>query len=313
MYDKILVGYDGSGSSRDALALAERFAQGSAANVVIAYVFERRPNEMPQPAPAYAEWEKLLCEEGEKVVARALHHAQGHGAVPVSHLQTKLVGASSPAHGLQQLAEELGADLTVVGASNRSRVGQALIGSTAQRLLHGSHCAVCVAPAGFGRSKRAASNLIAVGYDGSPEATLALESAWRTATEVGSGVRVVSVAEPPAQVHGKGPGAGQGYHELTAAIVELVRGRLDEAISRRPESVETEGILVQGDPVAELCQAAADADLLFMGSRGYGPFGRVLTGSVCGAVIESSVCSVVISPRGVATAHDAEPALLASA
>lgn len=311
MYDKILVGYDGSASSGDALVLAETLAQPTRANVVIAYVFEQHMYAIPPPG--YARWEEFLRGDGENIVRRALSKARSHESIPADHLETKIVGASSPARGLHELAEELGADLTIVGASNRSRIGQALIGSTAQRLLHGSHCPVCVAPAGFGKSKRAASHLIAVGYDGSAEAKLALESAWRTAAESGSRVRVLSVAEPPPLLlYGKGPGAGQGYHELEAGIKEIVQEELDRAVSRQAANVETEGVLLRGDPATELCKAAADADLLFMGSRGYGPFGRVLTGSVSGPVLEASVCPVVISPRGVETDADAEPALVAS-
>ncbi len=310
MYDNILVGYDGSASSGDALVLAEMLAQPTKANVVIAYVFERHLYAIP-PA-GYARWEEFLHEDGEKIVRRGLRDAKKHDSIPADHLQTKIVGASSPARGLHELAEELGADLTIVGASNRSRIGQALIGSTAQRLLHGSHSPVCVAPAGFGKSKRTASHLIAVGYDGSSEAKLALDSAWHIAAESGGGVRVLSVAIPPPLIHGKGAGSGQGYQELKAGIEEMVQEELDEAVSRQPANVETEGVLLRGDPAIELCRAAADADLLFMGSRGYGPFGRVLTGSVSGAVIEASVCPVVISPRAVEADADAEPALIAS-
>lgn len=315
MYDKIVVGYDGSSSSRDALALAEILARASHGGVVVTNVYERYRYEIPQPG--YASWERFLHDEAEDLVRKALSRARKEDSVASEHLDSMVIrdsvrGASSPARGLHELAEELAADLIVVGASNRSRIGQALIGSTAERLLHGSHCPVCVAPAGFAKSKRAASHLIAVGYDGSAEAKLALDLAWRAATESGDRVRVLSVAEPPpALMYGKGPGAGQGYQELKAAIEEMVQKEFDEAVSRKPANVETDAVLLHGNPATELCKAAADADLLFLGSRAYGPLSRVLMGSVSSAVIEASVCPVVISPRGV-EADDTEPALVAS-
>ena len=54
MYDKILVGYDGSASSGDALFLAEMLSQPTKAHVVIAYVFERHQYSIPPPAAATA-------------------------------------------------------------------------------------------------------------------------------------------------------------------------------------------------------------------------------------------------------------------
>ena len=315
MYDKIVVGYDGSSSSGDALALAESLARASHGGVVVVNVYERYRYEIPQPG--YASWEQFLREEAENLVRGALNRARKEGSVPSEHLKSMVIGnsvrgASSPARGLHELAEELEADLIVVGASNRSRIGQALVGSTAQRLLHGSHCPVCVAPAGYAKSKRTATHVVAVGYDDSPEAMLALDLAWRTAAAGGGRVRVLSVAKPPSARHGKGPGAGQGYQELEAAIEETIQQELDEAVGKLPDNVETDAVLLHGDPATELCEAAADADLLCMGSRGYGPFSRVLMGSVSSAVIEASVCPVVITPRGVEADADAEPALAAS-
>src|SRR4051812_8733480 len=53
---------------------------------------------------------------------------------------------SSAARALHEAAEESGAALMVVGASRRSAIGRAAVGSTAVRLLHGAPCAVAVAP-----------------------------------------------------------------------------------------------------------------------------------------------------------------------
>ena len=45
--------------------------------------------------------------------------------------------------------EDLGGDLLVLGSSCDGRVGQVVIGSTAEPLLHSSGCPVAIAPRGY--------------------------------------------------------------------------------------------------------------------------------------------------------------------
>ena len=48
-------------------------------------------------------------------------------------------------------------------------------------------------------------------------------------------------------------------------------------------------------------------DLLFAGSRGYGPLRRALLGSVSGALVRDAGCPVVITPRSAVVARGARP------
>jgi nucleotide-binding universal stress UspA family protein len=60
--------------------------------------------------------------------------------------------------------------------------------------------------------------------------------------------------------------------------------------------------LVTGNAVEEISRRSTDADLLVMGSRGYGPRRAVLLGGVSGRVVREASCPVVVVPRGV-SAH----------
>jgi nucleotide-binding universal stress UspA family protein len=53
-----------------------------------------------------------------------------------------------------------------------------------------------------------------------------------------------------------------------------------------------------GSPAHLIVEAAADFDLLVIGSRGYGPVRRVLLGSVSTALVRSAPCSVLVLPHG---------------
>ena len=68
-------------------------------------------------------------------------------------------------------------------------------------------------------------------------------------------------------------------------------------------SIDTEGVSVtpivqQGPPAQVLINAAADADLLVVGSRGHGGFTGLMLGSVSQQCAQGSTCPVVIVPTG---------------
>jgi len=292
MYRTILVGYDDTDSARDALALAGRLAEAEDAKVIAANVYSG--DRYLFPVPGYADWMLSV----KDVALESVLGARKAAAVDANRLELKTVPANSPAHGLQDLAEELDVDMIVVGPSGRSHIGQALLGTTGQRLLHGSPCPVSVAPAGFRETGGPLGKFIAVGYDGSPEAKVALGAAAQLTRESGGQLTLLSVAEPPPLIHGKGPGGRQGYQELTTAIEELKQKELDEALASSPYGIHCEGALLRGEPAPALSKAAIEADLLFLGSRGYGPVGRVVMGSVSSAVAVTAPCPVVVCPRG---------------
>jgi nucleotide-binding universal stress UspA family protein len=84
-------------------------------------------------------------------------------------------------------------------------------------------------------------------------------------------------------------------HALQAAHTEVdkVLGELGE--QSRPESVTVQS--VSGTPAEELINAARDADMLVVGSRGAGGFARLLMGSVSTQVAYHARCPVVVIPR----------------
>jgi nucleotide-binding universal stress UspA family protein len=51
-----------------------------------------------------------------------------------------------------------------------------------------------------------------------------------------------------------------------------------------------------GNPAEELIKASRDADLLVLGSRGLGGFGRLMMGSVSSQVMRHAACPVAIIP-----------------
>jgi nucleotide-binding universal stress UspA family protein len=63
------------------------------------------------------------------------------------------------------------------------------------------------------------------------------------------------------------------------------------------ERLGATGHRLDGAPARMLAGACEDADLLVVGSRGYGPVLRLLLGSVSTQLIHLAPCSVLVIPR----------------
>jgi nucleotide-binding universal stress UspA family protein len=65
-----------------------------------------------------------------------------------------------------------------------------------------------------------------------------------------------------------------------------------------PQGLRPETLLLHGAPAEEINRRAHDViDLLFVGSRAYGPLRRALLGTVSGALVRGAACLVVVFPR----------------
>jgi nucleotide-binding universal stress UspA family protein len=77
---------------------------------------------------------------------------------------------------------------------------------------------------------------------------------------------------------------------------------MEEVLRRGVASIEagieaTGEVTVDFDPRSVIASASEGLDLLLMGSRGYGPLGRVLLGGVSSKVIREAGCPVLVTPR----------------
>ena len=278
MYRKILVGYDSSAQAKDALALGQTLAGASGAKLVVGPVLEFDPV-----------WER---------------RTQTKTAAKAAGASVEVIAGSEPARGLHELAEEIEADLILVGSAHLGRLGQALAGSVGRDLLHGSPCAVGVAPRGYQDHQLGISAMV-VGFDGSPESGQALVAATDLCVQTRAKLRLVAVAEPPPVGVGMS-GVNLGWYELKEALEEQLRDQLRDARETVPEGIDVETSLIGGDPAGTLAGAASPpGSLLMVGSRTYGPVRRVVLGSVSAALVRSAPCPVIVHPRGIHPGHGA--------
>jgi nucleotide-binding universal stress UspA family protein len=86
---------------------------------------------------------------------------------------------------------------------------------------------------------------------------------------------------------------------FAATAREHYQRALDAAIASLPPGIEATGELRTGDVVDVLAELGPDdVDVLFCGSRGYGPARRVLLGGVSSRLVRRARSPVVVVPRG---------------
>jgi nucleotide-binding universal stress UspA family protein len=136
-------------------------------------------------------------------------------------------------------------------------------------------------------------DVIVVGVDGSRHAAEALRAAISQAELTDSLVHAVLAWEWPSIFSVPEPLPGQEG----LSFEEQAERRLDAAVERvvgmQPQPRIRKRV-VQGSPTQVLLDAAQDAKLLVVGSRGYGGFKGIMLGSVSQHLAQYAPCSVLI-------------------
>lgn len=139
---------------------------------------------------------------------------------------------------------------------------------------------------------------ILVGIDGSGHSRKALEWAAREAAIRHVPLTVLNVHQTMVGYFGTGV-SYPGDKDLADTAREAARKETDEVLDglgegQRPEPVTV--LTVSGIPAEEILNAATDADMVVVGSRGAGGFKQLLMGSVSSQVTHHAHCPVVVIP-----------------
>ena len=137
-------------------------------------------------------------------------------------------------------------------------------------------------------------NRIVVGVDGSPQSRRALRWAAQEAKLRGAHLSVIHAYTLPHL------GAEQA---LTTDVItrihreaqDLIENEVDQ-LGELAAAIELSCAAAEGAPAQLLLDAAAEADLLVVGSRGRGGFKALLLGSVSQQCAHHATCPVVIVP-----------------
>ena len=204
-----------------------------------------------------------------------------------------------PWREIQAVAEELPADLVVMGTHGIGGFERLFLGSVTERVLRRLPCPVMTvcheegqtwaAPGLVGRILCATD--LAESSTGTIAFALALAAKYEAPLTL---LHVVDAGSDPAFA----PLLGDLEHaRLQAEIVRMARENLAKAV---PEEARSRGLALDqrvsvGRPFEEILKAATEqrADLIVMGTQGRGPLGRLLFGSTAHQVVRHATCPVL--------------------
>jgi len=286
MLRKILVGVDGTSGGRDAAVLARALAAGGNADIVLVGAYTDPlvsfPPGLRRDAHLGRDVERLLLSVREQLAPSARTHVKAD---------------LSPGRALCHVIPDEHADLLVLGSSRRVPDSCAGVGRTGRQALHGAGCAVALAARDRAATADAALRRIVVGVDRSPEADAALTIALGLAASTGAQLTVVSVVDDrlPATMAPAGMAVELVQWDELVGTHRAQTERLLAELAERVPGIKTE--LRVGEPAEELAAGAADADLLVVGSRRWGPFSRLVVGSTGEELVREAPCSLLLVPR----------------
>jgi len=125
---KILVGLDGSKSSKEALSLAKKHAKTFNAMIDLVISMEKG-----------TETQQKEIEDSEHDLENAKKLLEKDGISCDTHL---LIRGMAPGEDIVEFAEKNEVDEIVIGVKRRSKVGKLVFGSTAQHVILNAHCPV---------------------------------------------------------------------------------------------------------------------------------------------------------------------------
>jgi len=136
VYNKIVVAIDLSSDSKKVIDTALKVASGDCGKIILVHVVE--PIAAAYSMDAYAININELQQEAMTIATQSLAEIGDKTNVPADNQHTLL---GSPAIEVRNLAAELDADVIVIGSHGHAG-WKILLGSTANKVLHGASCDV---------------------------------------------------------------------------------------------------------------------------------------------------------------------------
>jgi len=187
----VVVGYLAGKAGWSALHLGVEAARTLKTSLTVTTVVPR-PWTTPSPAridAEYAQWAEKLAADSEREARRYLP--------PIAEgldISFHTVAHRSVSGGLMEAVDELKPDVLVLGSAATGQLGQVVIGSTADRLLHSSPIAVAISPRGYRGSDSGCLSRITVGFPGTKDAVPIVRRVADLTDHLDVSLRVVTFA-----------------------------------------------------------------------------------------------------------------------
>jgi nucleotide-binding universal stress UspA family protein len=269
----VLLATDGGAGSKAAVRAAIRLASTYRATLTAMTMAVSNPEYDAVAPEAAADVERKAREVLDRVVAEAKTAGLS--------CSKRLCRGAEPDKDIVAVAEEVRAQVIVMGRHERGTLSRTLLRDTTGKVIANGPCCVLVVPAGAAFDVRR----LLVATDGSTISEKALPMAARMASCFGAPITIVSVEVPSHSPERRGEVPG---------IVKRTVDWFERA--RQP----CEGEVLKGE-VPEALTAAArrlGADVIVLASHGRTGLGKVLVGGNTSRVVAKSECAVLVVRGG---------------
>jgi nucleotide-binding universal stress UspA family protein len=287
---RIVAGIDGSRQAADAALWAGAFAARRGAPLHLLYAFRSARSPSLLGGSRAGEYVQRRTEYGEALLEEARREILARFP---RVLVTADVAEGDPARLLVGLSYD--ASVVVAGTRGGGGFGGLLLGSVGLRLAAHCHCpAVFVPGAAGGPAASPGAPLVLGVVEDEPDTVV--DFAFRTAADLGVGVRLVHAWEPIE--------LRPGYYLIEPAFVEaearqLLDGTLKRVPAERFPDVAVTAAAVRGAAAGALRDAARGAPLLVVGAhRARSPV-SVGVGAVVHALLSHACCPVAVVPAAL--------------
>ncbi len=230
----------------------------------------------------YDDFRKAMVDSGNQLLERAAAMVPSDVA-----LIRKVNEIANPAQLIIDSADNLTADLVVVGARGRSRLSEVVLGSVSHRvLLHGTRPVLIVR--GAARKIRRVLVAIEDRDDADRIAKWLMHHPFADPTElcVLHALVPIGVSDPYEAL-----GTGTWWKDAERYADELVKSTADK-LSNARYTVSMN--VATGEPAAAIEQEAKGRDLVVVASHGRTGLSRFLLGSVSHSVVHHVTCPVLV-------------------
>lgn len=274
-YRKVLVAFDGSEASKNAL----RKSFSLATWIKVLAVAPDYTGDID--LTGISEIKAITHGLGQKLLTEAMAIALEEKTPILTNLDQ-----GEPYERIVHVAENETCDLIAMGRKGMTGLERALMGQVTARVIGYTNKDVLVVP------ERGSDHLheMLLATDGSPNTARAVSRAISIAKQFKARLTLVSVVYANNEFLAHAP-------EILDRLVQKARADMGEIETRaRAEGIETRLVIRQGDPHVEITALAStmEADLIVMGSHGKKGLSRLLMGSVAEQVIGSADSPVLV-------------------
>jgi len=283
--ERIVVGVDESNTAAEALrwAIREREIRGGSLTAVLAWSYLAQHH--------VTDGDAFRPEYGQPQAEAALDDIVERAAPADAASVERQAVCDLPVPAL--LEASFDADLLVLGARGLGGFKGLLLGSVSQQCVQHSKVPVAIVRDGATTADR--PERVVVGIDGSPTSQRALRWAADEAAARDASLVVVHAWQPVVVPAGMPLPGGTDAEAIREAAQRMVDEQIGD-LAGASRAVPVEIAIVCDVAARAVLEAAADASLVVVGSRGRGGFKGLLLGSVSSQIVHHAPCPVVVVP-----------------